>query len=362
MNVAHEVAGLSARNIGVIAFTRYEAGASRQQQEPGLTLHYVAFQSSTAGDPFVRDLEEGRSFVQGVLAHPAFQLSAFRSLHTHHWTSAIGLRQALHSSVRWIHTPHLLAREKALSLGLHFPAEVQAVESEILHGAKAVIALSDAEKRAMMTGYGVSDGHVRVIRNGASEAFFSVPMRRGHDGRLCLVTTARLCRQKGLDTLFCAAEIMVRKGVDLAIRIAGGSYNEPDHEAALRRTAQGELLRGRISFLGNVPHAMLPSLLADADIYVQPSRYESQGIAVLEAMAACRPVVVSDLDAIREIVSPGVSGILVERCNPAALAAALTSLHRAPADCESIGLSARAAAFSYSWAGTIKQTIDLVIG
>jgi starch synthase len=67
------------------------------------------------------------------------------------------------------------------------------------------------------------------------------------------------------------------------------------------------------------------------DVYVQPSRFEAFGIAIVEAMAAERPVVASAVDGIREVVAHGETGVLVPPNDPAALAAALIDLEASAA-------------------------------
>ncbi|HVP01395.1 MAG TPA: glycosyltransferase, partial [Solirubrobacteraceae bacterium] len=85
-------------------------------------------------------------------------------------------------------------------------------------------------------------------------------------------------------------------------------------------------------------------LMAAADVVVQPSRNEGLSITVLEAMAAGRPVVASDVGGTRESVADGVTGVLVPPGRPDALAAALDALLRDPRRRAALGAAARARA------------------
>jgi glycosyltransferase involved in cell wall biosynthesis len=74
----------------------------------------------------------------------------------------------------------------------------------------------------------------------------------------------------------------------------------------------------RVRFLGS--RTDVPLLLKAADVYVQPSRWEGYGIAALEAMAARKPVVASDVPGLAEVVgdagllfTPGDAGQLAEK-------------------------------------------------
>lgn len=82
----------------------------------------------------------------------------------------------------------------------------------------------------------------------------------------------------------------------------------------------------RIEFTGNIPPDVVSSRLAEADILVMTSTSEGRPNAVLEAMAAGVPVVGSDIPGLRELIVPGVGGMLFPVGDHEALAACLLSL------------------------------------
>ena len=79
--------------------------------------------------------------------------------------------------------------------------------------------------------------------------------------------------------------------------------------------------------------------LAAADIYCQPSRSEGLGLAVLEAMAAGKPIVASAVGGIPEAL--GETGVLVAPDDPDALRVALKLLRDDPQRCEAMGGNAK---------------------
>jgi phosphatidyl-myo-inositol alpha-mannosyltransferase len=109
-------------------------------------------------------------------------------------------------------------------------------------------------------------------------------------------------------------------------------------------------VRARVLRLGDVTADLVPALYAAADVFVAPATgRESFGMALLDAMAAGRPIVASDLPAYRHLLDGGAAGLLVPPQNPEALAAAVGSLLDAPGDAAALGVRARARAEAYAW-------------
>jgi glycosyltransferase involved in cell wall biosynthesis len=105
--------------------------------------------------------------------------------------------------------------------------------------------------------------------------------------------------------------------------------------AAVAATGVGH----RVRFLGHRDD--VPDVVAAADVFVFPSRYEGLGGSLLEAMALGVPVVASDVPAIREIVGAGPAGILVPVDDVDAWASAVRSLLDDPAQRAALGARGR---------------------
>jgi len=114
----------------------------------------------------------------------------------------------------------------------------------------------------------------------------------------------------------------------------------------------------RAHFIGEVPWDHVPSYLAASDVFVYPSPWEGSPNAVIEAMAAGLPSVVSDIDAHREIIEHGRTGFLAE--SPASMARQIDALAGDPRLQREIGSRARAFVFErFSAAAAAQAHLEL---
>jgi glycosyltransferase involved in cell wall biosynthesis len=144
---------------------------------------------------------------------------------------------------------------------------------------------------------------------------------------------ARLEPQKRHDVLL---DAWARLGGDAVLLLAGdGSLRD---ELAHRCAELG--LTDKVRFLGT--RTDVHDLLAAADVTVLTSDWEGMPIAVLESMAADRPVVATDVSGVRDVLAGG-GGLVVPRRDPAATAEALGTLLFDPsarADAAAAGIAA----------------------
>jgi colanic acid/amylovoran biosynthesis glycosyltransferase len=160
----------------------------------------------------------------------------------------------------------------------------------------------------------------------------------GPDRPLRLLSVGRLEWKKGHEVALVAVRQLLDAGVPVDYRIIGGGA----YEEALRWTRAELGLEGAVTLEGAVDHATVRERLAWADVLVHPSATEGFGNAVLEAQAAGIPVVCSDADGLPDNVEPGVTGIVVARRDPEALADALAALAADPARRDAMGAAGRA--------------------
>jgi glycosyltransferase involved in cell wall biosynthesis len=141
-------------------------------------------------------------------------------------------------------------------------------------------------------------------------------------GRPIVLFVGRLTYYKGVETLLRAME-----HVNATVLIAGRGPRRVEFEAEAWRRG----LQDNVRFLGEIAEADLPAYYHASDVFVLPSteRAEAFGIVQLEAMACGRPVVSTDLPTgVPWVNRHGVTGLVVEPKNPAALAGAINTLLR----------------------------------
>lgn len=156
---------------------------------------------------------------------------------------------------------------------------------------------------------------------------------------------ARMCRDKGLDTLV-EAFIRLKAGgaaPSLRLRIAGVQLREDvPFVDELRARLEGAGCLSDVAFLPNIDRAQKLAFLRSLSVLSVPARYgESFGLYLLEAMASGVPVVQPRHAAFPEILAATGGGILCEPEDPAALAAALAELLSDPARAAALGARGR---------------------
>jgi phosphatidylinositol alpha-mannosyltransferase len=210
------------------------------------------------------------------------------------------------------------------------------------------IAVSE-EARRTITGFLGDD--VRVIPNGVDVArFASLPPPAGR----VVVFVGRLEPRKGARVLLEAFPAVRERVPDASLVVVGDGPERRALEAAVP-----EALRDHVTFAGRVEAAELPRVLGEAAVVAVPSLGgESFGIVLLEAMAAGRPLVASDIPGYRALVRDGLEGLLVPPGDPAALADALVAVLGDPERAGRMGEAGRARAARYDWsriAGEVEE-------
>ncbi len=148
-------------------------------------------------------------------------------------------------------------------------------------------------------------------------------------------TVARLEPQKGLDVLVDAMTQVREHLPDVRCVIVGaGALRE-----ALAARIRDRGLEGTVRLVGT--REDIPVVLASLDVFVLPSRFEGLSLALLEAMAAGRPVVATAVSGTVEVVQDGETGILVPPEDAAALAQGIVRVLENREEARRLGAAAR---------------------
>jgi glycosyltransferase involved in cell wall biosynthesis len=278
-----------------------------------------------------------------------FRRTGVAVVHTHHFNqlfySALGARLA---GARVIHTEHSVEcfERRRLRLALRCLALC----------CDAVVAIGGEVRDVLEYRVGIPARKLRVIPAGVDVSMFQEPRVPAREALgLCpsdrvAVIVARLSSEKNHRLLLAAFADVVRR-IEGARLLIVGDGSERD---AIRREIARRGLDGSIRMLG-VRHDVA-RILAAADLGVLSSDREGLPIAVLETMAAARPVVVTAVGDLPSVVRDGEAGRVVPPRDPAALAAALAELLADPARAAEMGARGRAlVAERYSLRAMIAQ-------
>ena len=165
-------------------------------------------------------------------------------------------------------------------------------------------------------------------------------------GSVNVLFVGRLEARKGIDTLLDAVAILLRRDArrrvhDRRERLASSASPAAPtarSSSARRRCRSRE---GRVFFRGVVPDEELDRYYAGCDVFVAPSRSESFGLILLEAMREAKPVIAGDVGGMREVVEHEGNGLLVPPGDASAFADALRRLVTSPSLRERFGRRSR---------------------
>jgi glycosyltransferase involved in cell wall biosynthesis len=223
---------------------------------------------------------------------------------------------------------------------------VVSAERLLARRASALIAVTERVRRDVLTrGIGRPDRVVVVPLGLDLDRMQAAPARRGElRAELGLAPAtplvgivARLVPIKAHETFLQAAKAMAPVRPDARFLIAGDGERRGALEAMARELGLGD----RVRFLGW--RADLDRLYADLDVVVLTSKNEGSPVALIEAMAAGRPVVSTRAGGVEDVVADGVTGRVVPIGDAGALARVVIDLLEQPDEAARLGAAAREA-------------------
>jgi len=223
------------------------------------------------------------------------------------------------------------------------------------------IAVSESVKNYVMQKSKISDENITVIYNGTDienhnySNVKNVKMPFGvEDGDDILVTVGRLHKQKGHAYLLHAISMVEKEMPRLKLLIIG----EGEEENNLKILAETLDLTDKIIFAGL--RYDVEKILPVAGLFILPSLWEGTPNVLLEAMAARKPVIATEVGGIPEVVVHGRTGILVPPEDSDALANAIKNLLKDKLKAEEMGKAGRLRVEEhFTIAGMLKKTEKL---
>jgi len=205
-----------------------------------------------------------------------------------------------------------------LVLLVHLPT-AEPSERVVVKLADHIVTTSEWSRRWLRDHYGLDADRVDVARPGVTPCRTTPPRA---DGR-ALVCVGAITPLKGHDVLIEA----LRRVDDLLwrCRIVGSAEVDAPFAGDLRRRVAALGLSSRIIWAGPVAPSGMDEVYAAADLLVAPSRFETYGMAITEALAHGLPVIGTAVGGVPEAFgqSAAAPGVLVEPGHPGPLAAAL---------------------------------------
>ena len=222
--------------------------------------------------------------------------------------------------------------------------------------ARALVTVSEANRRYIVKAFGVSPEHIRVIPCGVDTNRF-VPRAgrtvevRAHAGRDSggsteagkgpalpqIVCVARHVKVKNLGLLLEACALLRDRGVAFKCLSVGDGVCRGDLEAQCAQRRLGDC----VEFVGAQEQDRVLAFWQQADVAVLTSENEGLPISLMEAAACGVPAVATAVGGVPELIEPGVTGLLAPTGDAAALADGLQGLLVDPARRARMGALAR---------------------
>ena len=268
-----------------------------------------------------------------------------------------------------------LRKDKKCVIGLYAPLAHRFPRSigEIFYrylckDGNLVLSLSEFSKQNISSAYGIKPSKIEVMYAGVDDAFFKTdksslkntmdkedyqsPLKKPFH----LLFSGRLNgkQQKGVDILLKAMPLILKEHEVMLDIIGGGPRLEQ-----YTTLAQQLGIEGSVRFRGFIPHEIMPAEYSAADLFVFPSRRESFGLVLAEAMASGLPVVSTTAGAIPEVVEDGKTGMLVPPDDPEKFARAVIVLLDDPELMKKMGLAGKQKVQEqFTWKKVAQNTIN----
>lgn len=221
---------------------------------------------------------------------------------------------------RWIHTIHSVTARETDNIG-------QFIHGRLFRRQVTPVAISWGLGRSLESHYGLHNA--KVVMNGIPVADYVLDEEVGWNWRrenglqkdlLLYTCVASFGKAKNHLQLLDSFAVVSRKAPNARLLLVG----DGELRGAILEKAARLGLQDKLNLLG-VRHD-IPAILAASDVFVLPSLWEGNPLALMEAMAAGLPCVATRVGGVPELVQDGVTGLLVEPARTDALSDAMSCL------------------------------------
>jgi glycosyltransferase involved in cell wall biosynthesis len=226
-----------------------------------------------------------------------------------------------------------------------------------VRAADAIIAVSEHSRQDVIRWLTVDPGKVHAIHHGVRFSSEETSRSAPKASPPYILCVSAFYPTKNLVRLIEAFRLLRQDGLPHELVIIGADTREQTRDD-LTRHARSLGVEDAVRLPGRVPDDVLQDFYRGADVFVMPTRYESFGLPVLEAMALGCPVVTSRASCLPEIV--GEAAELVDPLSVASIARGLADVVTVPDRRAELVRLGKARVNEFSWRTTAEKTLQVL--
>jgi glycosyltransferase involved in cell wall biosynthesis len=231
-----------------------------------------------------------------------------------------------------------------------------------LRRAQVVVFVSDTFRNAVVGGLKLDASKTAVVYHGISPGFHAAGAPRPAErnaGAGYVLAVSSIYAYKNYEVLLTAFAMLHKELPALRLKVAGRAVERRTFRS-LQELAASLGVEHDVEFLGEVDHDELSRLYREASVFVMPSKRESFGNPLVEAMASGTPVIASDLAVCREVC--GDAAIYFPPSDAVALAEKLRAVLIEPSLQEELSRQGLVQSLEYSWPKAARNIVRIVEG
>lgn len=270
--------------------------------------------------------DDATFFARRIIDFTVKNSLSYNILHSHYFYSGlVGLTLSRKLSLPIFITFHALGITKAFYAGIRDEKRIT-TERKIVGAVDGIISSIQLERTELIRSYKADGQKIYIVPPGVNHKIFkridkkNARMKIGINGdEKIILFVGRIDPIKGItlliDAVYKLAEVHKNFRNNFKILLIGGDIENREffrHPEVIKIQALLERLDLAccVKFIGSKPHNVLPYYYSAADLVVMPSKYESFGLVVLEAMACSAAVVASRVGGLSYLISDRVNGRL----------------------------------------------------